>query len=205
MICWWKFNCAQQLVEGDQTRENIWSPRKQLHDTMLRILARLRLVMVTRMLSNDCVERGYYLSVLTSPSTQIWPSLPASLPHQQQANDHKLFRTTLKNDWEKASIENIKYFHEKIFHWKCWKWKENILQRNLRLQCWTNTDNIAGFRFPPWGWTMAGPWLDHGWGLFCQLWPLPTLMSNLLRLTFSHWAEYPWNLASSTTVTCLDT
>ena len=159
MICWWKFNCAQQLVEGDQTRENIWSPRKQLHDTMLRILARLRLVMVTRMLSNDCVERGYYLSVLTSPSTQIWPSLPASLPHQQQANDHKLFRTTLKNDWEKASIENIKYFHEKIFHWKCWKWKENILQRNLRLQCWTNTDNIAGFRFPPWGWTMAGPWL----------------------------------------------
>ena len=169
---------------------------------MLRILARLRLVMVTRMLSNDCVERGYYLSVLTSPSTQIWPSLPASLPHQQQANDHKLFRTTLKNDWEKASIENIKYFHEKIFHWKCWKWKKGIFCREIwdyNVGPTQTTLQVSGSRHE------AGPWLDHGWGLFCQLWPLPTLMSNLLRLTFSHWAEYPWNLASSTTVTCLDT
>ena len=30
-------------------------------------------------------------------------------------------------------------------------------------------------------------------------------MSNLLRLTFSHWAEYPLSLARLTTVTCSDT
>ena len=44
-----KFPCAQQLVEGDQTRENIWSPRKQLHGTMLMVMVMVVVVVVVVM------------------------------------------------------------------------------------------------------------------------------------------------------------
>ena len=82
MICWWKFNCAQQLVEGDQTRHYIWSPRKQLHNTMVILVVMMVVagvmvlkvemeVMVWRMVCIDCVERGYYLTVITSHWTEM--------------------------------------------------------------------------------------------------------------------------------------
>ena len=131
-----------------------------------------RKVMVARMVSSDCVQRGYYLSVITSHCTEMWPSLPPpSLPPN---TNNKLMITNYSEQLWKMSQKRHRLKILSIFMKRFFTESEkyNILLINLRVECWTNIDNCSGFRFPPWGWSrtrvMAGGCsvgCDH-----CQHW-----------------------------------